>query len=400
MNVAAEQFAYWLTQAVWLIKANEGKPINIIQDELAMALGRASGEASIGYWRKGHVPATLDEVERLAALLAERRGLSRRSYEQFLRSAGHPRSQNLADRHFPNDRDDEPPEVGLTRSLPFSPNRPITDPRRFFGRERECRRVFNWWSGIPLQDVALVGPKKSGRTSLLHYLRLIAATPANRLRPGQRNDWLPDVARYRWVYVDFYDARWLSPISLLRHILAQLEFPIPEPLSLGTFMEAMSERVRGPVIIMLDELSAGLELPGFDRNFWHSMRALATSATRNQVAFVITASDDPQRLATSYGKTSPFFNLFTTLKIGPLNEDDGRALIASSPLPFAPADVDWIVSQSRCWPVILQALCQERLAALEDGDESDDWRAEAAVHTARYAYLLDGLPPPSIRSEV
>ena len=79
---------------------------------------------------------------------------------------------------------------------------------------------------------------------------------------------------------------------------------------------------------------------------------------------------------------------------------EARELIAASPVPFPPADVDWMMTQSRLWPVILQALCQERLAALEDGDESDGWRAEATVQTTRYAWLLDGLPPPSARPEM
>lgn len=397
MTAAADQFAYWLTQAVLLIKATEGTTLTIIQDELAMALGRASGESSIRYWRKGYMPADLDEVEQLADLLADRGGLSRRSYEQFLRTAGHPRAQALAERRFPGQTEDASPAAGLPRA--FNPNRPITDPRRFFGRARECRRIFNWWQREPLQDVALIGPRKSGRTSLLHFLRHIHTTPADLLRPDQRQIRLHNPGRYRWAYVDFYDARWLSPPNLLRHILSQLGFPVPDPVTLDTFLETMSTLVDGPVIIMLDELSAGLELPDYDRSFWNSLRALATSTTQNRVTFVITSNDDPQRLAANYGKTSPFFNLFAALDLGPLTGVEARQLIAAAPQPFAPGDIEWIISQSRCWPVILQALCQERLVALEDGNETSQWRDDANVHLMRYAYLLDRASPPTVRAE-
>lgn len=388
MKSSPDQFAYWLTQAVRLIKATEGKDIHIIQDELALALGRGSGEASIGYWRKGHTPADLQELVRLADLLAGRGGLGRHSYGPFLASAGHPQAAALARERFPSSDGAPLP----ARPLPYNPNRPITDPRRFFGRERECRRIFTWLLHEPLQDIALIGPQKSGRTSLLHYLRAAGETPATQLRPGQRGQRLPDPDLYRWATIDFHDARWFSPANLLRSILVQLDFPVPHPLTLDTFMGTMSDGVTARTIIMLDELSAALELPGYDLRFWNSMRALATSATSNRLAFIITAADDPPRLAAHYGKTSPFFNLFSTIRVGPLTDAAARELIAASPLPFAPADVTWILNQSRLWPVLLQMLCQERLAALAEGDDSDVWRVEAARHLARYAHLV-GTPP-------
>ena len=388
MKSTPDQFAYWLTQAVRLIKATEGKGISIIQDELAHALGRVSGGASIGYWRKGHIPADLLELEQLADLLAERGGLGPLSYKQFLRSAAHPQAESLAKRRFPAEREESTAGIS-TSPHPFNPNRPITDLRWFFGRERECRRILTGWARTPPQDVALIGPKKSGRTSLLHYLRAVHNVPDWRLRPAQRDHRLPDPDQYRWVYIDFYDARWATPVNLLRSILIQLDFPIPAPLSLDTFMETMSDRVAARTIIMLDELSFALELSGYDRHFWNTMHALATSATGNRLVFIITAADEPPKLAANYDKTSPFFNLFTAVRLGPLTDTAAREMIAAAPHPFAPADVAWILDQSRLWPVVLQVLCQERLAALEEGDESDAWRVEAASHLTHYAHLLD-----------
>ena len=120
------------------------------------------------------------------------------------------------------------------------------------------------------------------------------------------------------------------------------------------------------------------------------MRAVATSVTRGTLAFAIAALDDLQALAAGYGKTSPFFNLFTSVRLGPLTSDEARALIAVSPRPFAPDDSDWILAQSQGWPVLVQLLCQTRLAALEEELSGEGWKTEGLAPIERYRSLLDG----------
>lgn len=393
MAPSPEQFAYWLTQALYLIKAKERKNIETIQDELAFALGRdKGGAATIGYWRKGNLPADVQLIEKLATLLAQRGGFSRRSCEHFLRTGGHPHPEQVADRLFPQSTHPGP-RPNFARDLhPFVTYQPITEPSQFFGRERECRRIFAWWRHFPLQNVAIVGPKRSGRTSLLYYLKAINVTPAAQLRPGQRNDWLPEAARYHWIYVDFFDARWRKRDNLLRHLLVELGLPSSDSCTLETFMEIASSGLQQPAIIMLDELSAALEMPDYDLEFWRSMRALATSVTRGNLAFVITAVDALQTLAADYGKTSPFFNLFTSIHLGPLTPAEAEGLIASSPRSFTPDERAWILTHSRGWPILVQALCQARLMALEEGSTDDVWKADGLRQLEPYRYLLDGMP--------
>ena len=120
------------------------------------------------------------------------------------------------------------------------------------------------------------------------------------------------------------------------------------------------------------------------------MRALATTQTRGNLAFVLAAHDDPSKLADDNNKSSPFFNIFGyTMTLGPMTETEARSLIASSPLPFADEDVEWILEQSARWPILLQALCRERLLALEDGETGDDWRAEGLRQMEPFRHLLD-----------
>jgi hypothetical protein len=100
----------------------------------------------------------------------------------------------------------------------------------------------------------------------------------------------------------------------------------------------------------MDEIGAGLASPELDQQFWWSLRSLGSNYTNGKLGFVLTAQATPALLAHEYGKPSPFFNIFGhTLKLGPLSEPEARELLASSPRPFTPADVEG-VEQSGCWP--------------------------------------------------
>jgi len=79
-----------------------------------------------------------------------------------------------------------------------------------------------------------------------------------------------------------------------------------------------------------------------------------------------------------------------TTHLGPLIETEAHALVAASPLPFAEVDVTWILEQSRRWPILLQALCRERLAALVDGETDEAWQADGLRQIAQYIDLLQG----------
>ena len=267
---------------------------------------------------------------------------------------------------------------------------PITQPHQFFGRRQIVKRLFNLLKTHPLQNAAIIGPRRSGKTSLLNYLRTITTTPASQLRPGQRADWLPQPEAYCWVYVDFQDARLARREGLLRHLLVSMGLGVPEPCSLERFMERVSGLQR-PTVVLMDEVGVGLQrCPELDDGFWESLRSLATTQTGGNLAFVLATPESPMTLAQHTGHSSPFFNIFGyTKNLGPLKEAEARELVGRSPIPFAEADVAWILERSGGWPILLQVLCRERLVALEDGDTSDDWRQEGLEQMQPFMHLLD-----------
>jgi hypothetical protein len=273
---------------------------------------------------------------------------------------------------------------------PFITGIPITDPRYFFGRNYELKRLFNLLKRHPLQNAAIIGKKRSGKTSLLHYLKNITSTSTEDLRLNQKSDWLPHPENYKWIFVDFQDQRMANREGLLSYILKSLKIKVPNPCNLDYFMDLVSENLHNPTVILLDEIGVGLQrCPELDDGFWECLRSLATNSTDGNLAFVLATHSSPVELAHNTGHSSPFFNIFGyTATLGALTEAEARELIASSPIPFPDEDVEWILMQSGRFPLLLQILCMERLFTLEDGEDDENWQEEGLRQIKPFAHLL------------
>jgi hypothetical protein len=280
---------------------------------------------------------------------------------------------------------------GSPSTSPFITGTPIEHPRQFFGREKELKRLFNLLKTHPLQNAAIIGKRRSGKTSLLNYLRRITTTPVEQLRPGQKCDWLPNPEAYRWIFVDFQDVRMAQRERLLRFLLESMELPVPEPCDLESFMDQVSGNVQQPTVILMDEIGVGLRrCPELDDEFWESLRALATNQTGGNLAFVLATPESPIDLAHNNGHSSPFFNIFGyTATLNPFTEIEARELVANSSLSFSELDTDWILTQSGRWPLLLQILGRIRLIYLEDDDLGADWHEEGLEQIEKYRNLLE-----------
>lgn len=286
-----------------------------------------------------------------------------------------------------------PPAPTLQASdlAPFNTGIPVPHPACFFGRSRELTRCFALLKRRPLQNIAIIGQPRSGKTSLLKQLASLTAVPCDQLRPHQRSDWLPEATTYRWIFVDFHDARFATRQGILHYLLKALGITSEETVDLASFMELVSEHLHQPTIILLDEIGIGLQrCPDLDDMFWDSLRSLATHQTGGNLAFIISSRIPPTKLACNTGHSSPFFNIFGyATKLGALSDDEARELIAHSPIPFAAGDADWILEKSGGWPFLLQLLCTVRLIALENRDrDNNSWRAEGLEQIDAFQRVL------------
>lgn len=270
---------------------------------------------------------------------------------------------------------------------PFIAGPPITTPAHFFGRETIVKRLFRLFQKRPFQNGAIIGPRRSGKTSLLHYLRTLPTAAPQQKRPEQQRDWLPEPAQYRWVFIDFQDARLGDLNRLLHTMLRQMGLSAPEPCDLEQFLDIVGDELVDPTIILFDEIGVALSRYGetLDDAFWESLRSLATNQVNGRLGFVLSSHQQPWELATHNGYGSPFFNIFGyTAVLGALQEDAARAMIAQSPLPFSESDTAWILEQSQLWPMPLQILCRERLITLEEGEQGNAWRMDALQQVAPF----------------
>lgn len=294
---------------------------------------------------------------------------------------------------------DTEPQAGFDQSLsvpvldasPFITGTPIHHPRHFFGRERQLKRCFTLLKHHPLQNMAIIGQRRTGKTSFLQYLATITTTVPEQLRPHQKQDWLPHPELYNWIFVDFQDARMSSQEKLLGYLLSALGLPVPETPDLDAFMDQVSGSLHHPTVVLLDEIGVGLQrCPELDDAFWDSLRSLATNQTDGNLAFVVSTPESPMALAKHSGFSSPFFNIFGyTTTLGPWDERGIFDLMATSPMPFSELDQRWIYDNSGCSPFLAQILCAERLFALENGETGPTWQADGLQQIQPYRYLLD-----------
>ena len=277
----------------------------------------------------------------------------------------------------------------IEETSPFITGSPIKHPSRFFGRQRELKRLFQILNRYPLQNAAIIGKRRIGKTSLLHYLKNITATPREELRQQQKSYWVTQPEIYKWIFVDFQDSRMASRENFLNHILENLNLKVPYPCDLDKFMNAVSDNLQNPTVILLDEIGVGLQrCEELDDEFWESLRSLATNHTRGNLAFILATHESPIELARSTGHSSPFFNIFGyTAYLKEFTESEARELIASSPIVFAEEDVEWILQESHCVPLLLQILCSGRLFSLEEGDEGEEWKEEGLLQMSSFIHL-------------
>ena len=280
------------------------------------------------------------------------------------------------------------PPITIVQS-PFIAGPPITNPAQFFGRERILRRIFNLLKQRPLQNAAIIGPRRSGKTSLLHYIRKITMTPPQQLRSGQMQNWLPNSEQYRWIFIDFQDPRMGTRDNLMRQLLTEMELNISDSLTIESFLDEVSEGLNQPTVILFDEIGVAIErYPDLDDAFWESLRSLATNYVDGNLSFILASHASPDELAQHSGLGSPFFNIFGySATLGQFKEEEARALIAHSPVPFSEEDIAWIVAESDCWPLLVQILSRERLLALEEEDTGDEWQEDGRLQIAPFLSL-------------
>lgn len=183
------------------------------------------------------------------------------------------------------------------KSNPYFIGPPVKDPKMFFGREDEVTYIT---SKLRTGNcVSVIGLQRIGKTSLLRYLVYNTTLPEGDLS----------------VYIDLQHPSTHHPLSMLSLILKGMYERLGVAQdntidSLTTFTNAV-ERLTNQgyrPIIFLDEIEKIAERSDFDDDFFDMLRALVTA---RQVTYVTASTRPLPDLRQTFGRGSPFFNVFS-----------------------------------------------------------------------------------------
>ncbi len=284
---------------------------------------------------------------------------------------------------------------------PFTYGNPISDPKRFFGREYEVEQIFSRLCNAGFESSSVVGERRIGKTSLLKYL----AHPVVCQRYGL------DPNKYLFIYEDLQriDEN-TTPVRLWQRLLQQLANRCSDPQ-----LKQMLEKIYHKqffdnfmiedafnaidakdqyVVLLLDEFERVTNSPKFDDAFFYGLRSLAihqhlslVTSSRRQL---IELCHSPEI------SSSPFFNIFANIHLELFTKDEALNFISQSldgtGINFTEDEINTIFRIAGYHPYFLQVACsllfsaypknlkqEERLIALYKG-----FRREIVGHLAFY----------------
>ena len=235
----------------------------------------------------------------------------------------------------------------------------VRDPAMFFGREDELSELYE--AGHRLQSISLVGLRHIGKSSIFKYMEL----------PEVQARFVHDQLHERiFIFIDlrdylrknredFFTSVCEQIFSHARRLISDIKLPPKNGEDkLSELLEQIENARFHPVLLMdaFDKVTSNAE---FDPDFFSFLRSLAT---RGRVSYITASRRELYEMSHEKIMTSPFFDIFTTCKIGPLTQEAAMQLITEpaehADCSFALEEVDWILDQAGRHPFFLQVTCR------------------------------------------
>jgi hypothetical protein len=268
---------------------------------------------------------------------------------------------------------------------PFVHGGPVS-PADFLNRRRELRRLLNRLEKG--QGTAVVGQPHTGKTSLL---RFVLDNVKRDSVAGRKLDrcWFRDIDSHMLSKTFNQAAFWghvLEPIAVyfesgeLRNLY---ETSRENNFGAFTLMRLFSalEKAELRLVVMLDEFDALLSHPILNSaEFYGSLRSL--SSRFDSLALVIATRRSLNQLNVQTQEinphSSPYFNVFTELRLGPLPKRDVATLLAYAERRFNSNDRQFITLASGRHPYLLQLTADIMWEAQTDGvDDTERYQVVA-----------------------
>jgi hypothetical protein len=242
---------------------------------------------------------------------------------------------------------------------PFFHRGPVREAAYFFGRTREIAFAADLLRQG--QSLAVSGPRRIGKTSLLFHLAQPEVSAAHGLGPEATT----------WVYLDGgmldgLDEEWLY--GAVDRALGGDADAVPY----GRFVERLRDLAARPgasrLILALDEFELIAANPRLGPALFNRLRGLTT---QYPLQFITAARDPLWQLTFAHRETlsSPFFNIFAPLPLGLFSEAEAGALLSTLSARgrragFAAETVAFILELAGPHPLFLQVAAYRTFGAL------------------------------------
>jgi len=249
---------------------------------------------------------------------------------------------------------------------PYTNRGTIRNPQEFYGRRREIRRIYSRISSSHPQCISIIGERKIGKSSLLYFIN----------HEDARKKWLKDSEKYVFLLVDLQERTGEMSFSaffqiVFRMLMEQLDdslIPaslIEEAQTEARFYESFKSIVSNiqekglKLIILFDEFGTITGSDNFDSAFFSFLRSIANNY---ECAYITTSREKLQNLCRDADiSESPFFNIFTPVPLGQLDEEEALSLILtpSSQLgvKFDERETEFVLSVAGYHPLFIQMAC-------------------------------------------
>jgi hypothetical protein len=262
----------------------------------------------------------------------------------------------------------------------------VRDLAMFFGREDELSELYE--AGHRLQSISIVGLRHIGKSSILKYMGL----PEVQARFEQRFHY--QLHQRIFILIDLRDyldknrEDFFTSVSerIFAHAHQVVDIRLPQKNGADQFSDLLEQIESGgfhPVLLM-DAFDKVTRNPQFDPDFFSFLRSLAT---RGRVSYITASTQPLHEMSHEQIMTSPFFDIFTTCKIGPLTQEAAMQLIKvpaeKAGCHFTPEEVDWILDQAGRHPFFLQVTCRFLFdeKGRGDGNSLDMKRVQERVYS-------------------
>jgi len=216
---------------------------------------------------------------------------------------------------------------------PFFYGGTIQETRLFVGRRQEVESIYGCiLSGA---NCSVVGERKIGKSSLLRYV----ADPTVEAKNGL------DASKYLFVYFDFQGSPGMTQSELWQYLLIDIGGQLKDatlsaqvaalrersPLTWSHLKPLLAEfKTRGlRLVLVFDEFDSATSNPNLDTTFYGGLRNLSNNYPVNLIIATQRSISELQ-YAHPDTVTSPFFNIFHRVDIGPFTPAEADELVTGA----------------------------------------------------------------------